>query len=98
MARWREQYAAAGEFAVPGFADLNVPPVKQLYRPLTILRGREAPRKKRKGGRRADVLCYAKTFRRECGAAAEAPGGAAPGAAPKASARRGTGFGSRGAI
>ena len=72
VARWRAQYAAAGEFVVPSVADLGEPRQKPLLRPTAIPRGRGAPLKKRKGGRRDAVLRYAKKFRREHGDEAEA--------------------------
>ena len=50
-----------------------------MNQPLAIPRGRGAPKKKRKGGRRDAKLRYAKKFRREHGDPVEAPGGAAHG-------------------
>ena len=72
VVRWRAQYAAAGEFKVPSVAGLGEPRSKPLLRPTAIPRGRGAPKKKRKGGRREAVLRYAKKFRREHGDEAEA--------------------------
>ena len=85
--RWRAQYTAAGSFNVPSVAELETHDQTELHKPLAIPRGRGAPKKKRKCGRRDAVKLYAKRMRREGGLAAVA---VAPAGARAARGARGT--------
>ena len=70
MKRWRALYAAVGAFNVPSVAELDTDDRPVLNKPTAIPRGRGAPKKKRKCGRRDAVKRYAKRMRREGGLAA----------------------------
>ena len=95
MQRWRAQYNAAGAFNVPNVAELETPDLPVLNKPQAIPRGRGAPKKKRKCGRRDAVKRYAKRMRREGGLAAlaVAPTGARAVALAPAGARAGVASG-----
>jgi hypothetical protein len=89
--RWRAQYNAAGAFNVPSVTDLETHDLPVLNKPTAIPRGRGAPKKKRKCGRRDAVKRYAKRMRREGGLAAlaVAPTRARAEVPPPAGARAG---------
>ena len=67
--RWREQYATAGEFAVPNTADvgsISESDPSALHKALAIPRGRGRPKKTKRGLERRDyVKAYAKKLRAE---------------------------------